>query len=419
MGYFPKQFKTGTIKLLPKPNTDHTQPINYRPISLLEVTGKILEKIINKRIIQYLEFNNLLPTTQHGFRRGRGTDTAITIAHETIAHHIANHDQVYVILRDVSKAFDKVWIEGLQFKISQLQFPDIITKLLNNFITERKAKIKINAYTGPEFNLLSGVPQGSSLSPTLYTIYTIDIPEAGPGTTNIQYADDITQIITYPGKSRNLMAIRTVNEINKINNYEKQWKIKTNKQKFKIVPIAVRKKNNIVIEGNLIEYTPSGKILGNTICRNGITKHINEMKAKAKGALIQLYRFKNLPEKIKLHLVKACILPILQYPAIPLVTASQNNILKLQRIQNRALKFVYNEYYPYTRTIRSLHDQSQLEPLNVTLYTRAQNIMEKVTNMEDAKFKEILQNYDINKSHTWFPKTKSKLQRGQPNKIYT
>lgn len=72
---------------------------------------------------------------------------------------------------------------------------------------------------------------------------------------------------------------------------------KTSKQKFKLVPIAVRKKNSITIEGNILEYTSSGKILGNTISRTGITKHINEISTKAKGALSQFFRFKTLPTK--------------------------------------------------------------------------------------------------------------------------
>lgn len=104
-----------------------------------------------------------------------------------------------------------------QYKISRLQLPETITKLLNNFITNRKAKIKINTYIGQEFLILAGVPQGSSLSPTLYTIYTADIPEASPGTNNMQYVDDIIQIITYQENSRNIMNRRTVNEIEKIN----------------------------------------------------------------------------------------------------------------------------------------------------------------------------------------------------------
>lgn len=76
------------------------------------------------------------------------------------------------------------------------------------------------------------------------------------GSIHIQYADDITQIIIYPGRSQQIMASRTVNEIKIINNYEKTWKIKTNKNKFRIIPIAVKKKNynnrryrNKIIEG--------------------------------------------------------------------------------------------------------------------------------------------------------------------------
>lgn len=87
MGYFPQKFQTATIKLIPKPDTDHTQLVNYRPVSLLEVTEKILKKIINRKLREYLEINHMLPNTQHGFRRGKGTDTATTVAHETIAHH--------------------------------------------------------------------------------------------------------------------------------------------------------------------------------------------------------------------------------------------------------------------------------------------------------------------------------------------
>ncbi len=135
MRYFPELYKTAIIKLIPKQGTDHSSPINYRPISLLEVTGKILEKIINKRIRQFLEEHEKLPNMQHGFRRGRGTDTATTIAFETIAHHISQKDQVYVVLRDVSKAFDKVWTEVLQYKISNLHLPDTFTKLVKIYLT--------------------------------------------------------------------------------------------------------------------------------------------------------------------------------------------------------------------------------------------------------------------------------------------
>lgn len=73
MGYFPQKFKEAKIILIPKPNKKGTDPRDYRPISLLEVPGKIYEKILNKRLRHYLESNNMFPHTQHGFRTKRGT----------------------------------------------------------------------------------------------------------------------------------------------------------------------------------------------------------------------------------------------------------------------------------------------------------------------------------------------------------
>lgn len=71
--------------------------------------------------------------------------------------------------------------------------PDTITKFINNLIYNRKTKIRHNIHTGQPFNIKGGVPQGSALSSTLYTIYTADIPQAAHGCIKLQYADDITQ----------------------------------------------------------------------------------------------------------------------------------------------------------------------------------------------------------------------------------
>lgn len=92
MGYLAQVFKTAIIKLTPKPDIYDTKPVNYTPVSLLEVTGKTLEKIVNRRLIEYLETNILQPSTQHRFRRGRGTNTATTTAPETIKQPTINND---------------------------------------------------------------------------------------------------------------------------------------------------------------------------------------------------------------------------------------------------------------------------------------------------------------------------------------
>ncbi len=94
--------------------------MNYRPISLLEVPGKLYERIILARLNTFLSENNIIKDRQHGFRSHKETHTAIATTYETIANALASKEQVYVVLRDVAKAFDKVWHNGLKYKLLEL-----------------------------------------------------------------------------------------------------------------------------------------------------------------------------------------------------------------------------------------------------------------------------------------------------------
>ena len=226
-GYFANSYKHATMTLIPKAGTSGTAVKDKRPISLLNVDGKLLDKILNKRLYTFLEENNLQNERQHGFRYNRGTQTAILTLHETISKHLSLKQKVDIACRDVTKAFDKIWHTGLKYKITELGLHSCCEKTLSNYLTNTMASIKIGHISGPKFKLESGVPQAACLSPTLFNIYVKDIPEPLVDTDYLQYADDITQIIALPANPR-AIANNTKHAIEQINSYENKWKIQTN-----------------------------------------------------------------------------------------------------------------------------------------------------------------------------------------------
>lgn len=397
-GYFPDFWKTATLRLIPKQGKNSHYAQNYRPISLLEVPGKIFERILNRRLRQHLEDNNLHNPHQHGFRQDRGTTSALALITEQIAQYKADNGQCNIVLRDISKAFDKVWHIGLKYKLLQLDLPEVLERLLCDFLDDRKARIRVGSVLGDTIDLNCGVPQGSVLAPTLFTIYTRDIPISQTGY-NISYADDITQIIPYPGKSKEMLRLRTQREIERVNHFEKLWRIKTNTNKFKILRLGTRTGNDIVIDEEVIEFTNEGKVLGLTITTNGYAKHVDTRIIQAKRTLQKLYRFYTMPIHIKTHLVKTLVLPILDYPPIPTHTLSKTQIGKLQRTQNKALRFATNQRYPYTLNTEQIHINTKTEPLNIRLNTRAQKIWNKLELYENTHLTDLKNNQ--NNVHTY------------------
>lgn len=172
--------------------------------------------------------------------------------------------------------------------------------------------------------------------------------------------------------------------------------------------MAVSKKNDIIIDGEQINYSERGKVLGLTITRTGITRHINDIKNRGQSALHKLLQFKNIPSNIKVYLIKAFVLPIIRYPTIPLATVSKSSIIKLQRIQNQALRFAFDEKYSYTKNIKTLHEEAKLEPINYFLYTQAQKIFRKMETPTFIQFNSITDNYEDHLNHSWFKKKRKK-----------
>ena len=147
---------------IPKPDKYPFQHISYRPISLLNQAGKILNQAGNNRLLSLKENNNKANPRQHGFTRKKGTGTATGILYELIATALANKNKVNLVLRDINKAFDKIWHAGLKFKLLVHGYPRFLVRIISNYLHNRKARIRIGNFTGYSFPFFSSSRRSST-----------------------------------------------------------------------------------------------------------------------------------------------------------------------------------------------------------------------------------------------------------------
>ena len=223
LSYYPDIWKKSNIIPAHKKN-DKQLLNNYRPISLLPIFGKIFEKIIFNRIYDFLLKEELLNPNQSGFRPSDSCiNQLLAITHEIFEAFDCNPPlEVRSVFLDMSKAFDKVWHEGLLYKLKSMGISGEFYDLLENYLSGRLQRVILNGQTSSWRPILAGVPQGSILGPLLFLIYINDLPNKLKSNAKL-FADDTSlfTIVKDENKSANVLN----NDLSLISEWAFNWKM--------------------------------------------------------------------------------------------------------------------------------------------------------------------------------------------------
>ena len=380
--FFPSEWKKAYIVPIHKKGDKQTL-VSYCPVSLLPICGKILERLIFNEIFNFFIENKLISSNQSGFKLGDSCiNQLLSITHEIYKSFDVGLEVRSVSL-DISKAFDKVWHDGIIYKLTQNGISEDLLNLLEDFLKERKQRVVLNGQVSTWKNINAGVPQGSILGPMLFLIFINDLTEGL--TTNVKLFPDDTSLFSVVHDTQT-----SANDLNKdleiINNWAFQWKMNFNPDPAKQVHEVIfsRKAKEIyhpplVFNNTSVSQSSSQKHLGVILDSKLIfDEHLKLISLKIIKTLGLLRKLHNLlPRSTLITIYKAFVRPHLDYGDILYDQAYNMSFHhKLESIQ-------YNACLAITGAIRGtskekLYQELDLESLQLRRWYRKLGMFYKI-----------------------------------------
>ena len=360
-GKLPESWKRANIVPLFKKG-NRQEPLNYRPVSLTSVVCKIMEKIIRKSWIEYLEKNAMISGKQFGFRKGRSCVSNLLSYYSRITEKLQERegwiDSIYL---DFKKAFDRVPHQRLIWKLQN--YGGVQGKLLRwmkDFLEGRKMRTTLRGKFSNWLEVTSGVPQGSVLAPIMFLIYINDIQEnTTEGNYMNMFADDAKIQRTVKNKD---CCLKLQEDLDKLHKWSEKWQMEFNTEKSHIMnfgrsdrrPIWEYKLGNKILKESMKERD-LGVVINKKLTSedhiNGIVKSTYALLANMKIA------FTYIDEEMLRKILTSYIRPKLEYAAVVWSPHLKKDIMKLEKVQRAATRWV--------PTLRELSYEERLEKLNL------------------------------------------------------
>lgn len=340
-GSYPTSWKLANIQPVHKKKSRQIVE-NYRPISILPICGKIFEKLIFDSMYIYLTSNSLLSDNQSGYRPNDSCINQLISITSEIFEAFEGYDEVRAVFLDISKAFDKVWYEGLLFKLERCGIEGNLLNLIKNYLHNRKQRVVLNGQESGWETLYSGVPQGSVLGPLLFLVYINDLTDNISSNIKL-FADDSSLFVRV--RDAIVSHNQIVEDLNTITKWAHQWKMRFNPDITKqAIEIIFSKKRasiehpSLAFNGIPVAREPSTKHLGVILdSKLSFREHINQQIIKGKkGLALMKFLSKSVSSSVLELTYKMYVRPHLDYGDLIYHNQSACMMDKLESIQYQA-----------------------------------------------------------------------------------
>lgn len=355
--HYPVQWKLARVIMIAKPGKPPNEPTSYRPISLLPLMSKTFDRLFLNRIKEMVNLNEIIPQHQFGFRQNHSTIQQCHRIVSTIKESLEEKKMCAAVFLDVQQAFDRVWHQGLLYKLKMIM-PDRIYLLLKSYITDRFFQVKIDNTVSDYYPINSGVPQGSVLGPFLFLIFTSDIP-LSDNTTLATFADDTAILSSDIDPVR--ASEKLQNHLNSLQGWLKRWKIRVNNEKSTQVTFTTKRSvcPQVTINNALIPVKTEVRYLGLHLDQKLNWKvHIkakkDQLTLKVRNMQWLIGRKSQLSMENKLIIYKTILKPVWTYGIELWGCSKPSNTKILQTFQSKTLRMIVNA--PWFVTNQTLHE---------------------------------------------------------------
>ncbi|KAK9882698.1 hypothetical protein WA026_022748 [Henosepilachna vigintioctopunctata] len=378
-GIFPKELKVSKVCPIFKKGKKKLMN-NYRPISVVSVLSKIVEKVIKKRMIKFLTNNSLFDKFQYGFIQGSSALSATFDFVNFVSKAVDQRKIVIAVSIDLSKAFDTVNIDILLKKLHRMGFREQFYNILETYLKGRRQYVRMGGTFSSMLPINYGVPQGSVLGPLLYLLFVHSLRLVGLEAQYFTFADDT--LFVYTGESENDLENLINEDLDRYIGwlYLNKLKINVNKTKFIILKQKNKAVNNINLKINEIELeqVTSLEYLGLIIDEYLNWKaHTNKIISKINPMIPIIYQCRNyISLKTKKQIYAAFFSSHLRYLLPIWGTCGSVDFNKMQILQNKILKILFK--YDYLTSTNILHQELSIPKLEALLKLEQCKLMYKI-----------------------------------------